>query len=275
MTTANQPSGFVLFLRGLLRLILVLLLGLLIGAGLYFAGMYVYQQAVLPSYNNSVELQRMKIQIDNKISQQQEDNTELENRINSLEITIGEQADLIDELNTALEENHTQFAALQDDQAAAIARLDTFDKALTELYKEQSNLSENAEKLTEIVNAEPEEDPLEALNPLQLEIKLLKTMQQINRARLFLFQDNYGLAKTEIELAQVFLAEMKPYAAADQEDTILLWEARLDLIATHLPDQPDLAEEDIEILWGLMAEGFTLDTAGDTETAEATPTPKP
>lgn len=129
------------------------------------------------------------------------------------------------------------------------------------------------------------------VKPLQQEVAIFKILLQINRSRLFLVQDNLGLAEQELLIAdEMFesLSEISP----ENEEEIASWNARLNLAINHLPNNPVLANDDLEILWTMMSNGFTeadeltesesLDETDVEETVSATetnssltPTPTP
>lgn len=277
MTTQSQPSGFIIFLKGLFKLLLAILLGLIIGAAFYVAGSYVYQQAVLPSQDNARVVADLQTRYTEENSLLKEKNQQLEERITQLEINQTDQANQLDELQTLLTQSQTDYETVLDDQETFLDQFDRLEKTIKTLTKEQNQLAQDFESLHEQVLA-ADEDPQEVLKPLYLELKLLKTMQQINRSRLFILQANYGMAKQEVDLAMQFLGEMTPFASPEQQDDILLWQSRLELISSYLPTQPALANEDMEILWQRMAEGFAQPEAAtdstsvlDEDTAE-TPT---
>ncbi len=256
MTTQSQPSGFLTFLKGLFKLILAILLGLIIGAALYMAGSYVYQQAVLPSQNNTLAMENLQNRYTEEGSLLKEKNQQLEERLTQLEIKQADQANLIDELQTQLSQTQSDYQTVLDEKESVLDDLDRLEKSIKSLTVEQKQLAQAFGGLNEQLLAE-DEDPQQFLQPLYLELKLLKTMQQINRSRLFILQNNYGMAKQEIELALQFMGEMTPFASLEQQDDILLWQTRLELISSYLPNQPALANEDMEILWQRMAEGFS------------------
>jgi uncharacterized coiled-coil protein SlyX len=276
MTTQSQPSGFVIFLKGLFKLLLAILLGLIIGAALYMAGSYVYEQAVLPTQDNARVVANMQTQYAEENKLLKEKNQQLENRISQLEINQTEQANQLDELQTLLAQSQTDYETVLSNKESFLDEFDRLEKTINTLTEEQNQLAKDFEALTELTE-QVDEDPQEMIKPLQLELKLLKSMQQINRSRLFILQANYGIAKQEIELAMQFVSEMIPYATQEQQDNILLWQTRLELIASYLPDQPALANEDLEILWQRMAEGFAQTENTDDSTsvmdAESTETP--
>ena len=281
-TQSSQPSGFVVFLKGLFKLILAILLGLIIGAAFYVAGSYVYQQAVLPTQNNARVVANMQNQYTEENKLQKEKIQQLESRISQLEIKQTDQTNQLDELQTLLTQSQSDFESVLSNKETFLDEFDRLEKTLNTLTKEQNQLALDVEALTEQTQA-ADEDPREMLKPLYLELKLLKTMQQINRSRLFILQSNFGIAKQEIELAMQFMGEMMPFASPEQQDNILLWQTRLEMIGSYLPNQPALANEDMEILWQRMAEGFaqpegTTDSTSvmdedNTETPTPTPTP--
>lgn len=287
MSNQNQQSGFLTFLTGLFKLIIAILFGLLIGGALYIVGSYVYQQAIVPSQNNAVALQTIQDISSEQWQQLKEKNSQLEERINTLEISQTDQTNQIDELQTALTQNQTNLETLLEDQDDLQEQVTDIEETLSQISKDQKTLKEDQKTLEQqLVETDQNEDQADALKPIQIELKLLKVMQQLNRSRLLLYQNNYGLAAEELALANQALEEMKTLTNEEQLDSVLLWQARLELIDSHLPEQPDLADEDLEILWQLMTEGFPQETpVEDTsveegqslqeETAQGTATPTP
>lgn len=286
MTDQSRPSGFVVFIKGLFKLVLAILLGLIIGGAFYLAGNYIYLQAIIPSQNNTIAVKNLKTRYEVQIDQLTGQNADLEERISALEVKLTEQANILDEQRVLLQKNQDEVAELINHQELVLAQMEDFETSLDQLADQQEDLNAENEILSELLAEE--EDPALYLYPLQMEVKLLKTMQQLNRSRLFLLQSNYGLAEQELGLALVYLNEMKDIATEKQLNSILLWEARLELIGSHLPEQPALANEDMEILWQLMANGFPEDVQAETaaedvsstettagDSPEATSTPEP
>jgi hypothetical protein len=92
---------------------------------------------------------------------------------------------------------------------------------------------------------------------LELQAGLLKSMELLSRARLFLYQSNFGLAKQDIQSARDLLANLlnSPGAASiAQAGNINLAELvqRLDLALARLPEFPVAASDDLDIAWQLL-----------------------
>ena len=91
---------------------------------------------------------------------------------------------------------------------------------------------------------------------LQRQINLLKSMELLSRARLFMYQSNFGLAEQDIQIARDLLATIRPEAPqplADELDAVLL---RLDMTLSNLPSFPVAASDDLDISWQILLSGL-------------------
>lgn len=81
---------------------------------------------------------------------------------------------------------------------------------------------------------------------------LLRSMKLLSRARLFLFQSNFGLAEQDVQIARDLLSEI----AADypETDAALMNEVifRLDRTLDQLPEWPVTAADDLDIAWSVL-----------------------
>lgn len=289
MTDQNpKPSAIVRFLKVLLRLILTLLFGIILGAALYFGFQFVYQELVIPTQQNAADLQNMNARINQQWDLLQEKNKELEDRLSEMESDQESTTDQISELITDIEQISADLDAYQLQQEDLTTQIEKIDQSIIDLMDQNKDLNaKNEDLIASIEDMEVEKK----LQPVYQELQLFKVLLQVNRTRLFLVQDNYGLAKQELELASELLNSLLLSATELQENEILLWNSRLNLAIGHLPDNPILANDDLEILWSMMANGFTSpddiealenteendlnSTSQSSDTATATPTPKP
>lgn len=250
----SKPSAIVRFLRGLLRLVLVLLIGILIGTGLYFGFLFVYQQLVIPTQQNAIEIQNLNTRVNQNWEILTERNTDLDLRVSVLEGDLEKKAIQISELSTEIEQNAADLDAFQIKFGDMNEQLDKYDKLILNLIKQDEIFVVNDEEFQKSL------DNLQIdrkLQPVYQDITLFKVLLQINRSRLYLLQDNYGIAKDELILAKELLNSLLSTASPDQEEIISLWDARLNLAISHLPTNPILANDDLDILWKMMANGFT------------------
>lgn len=255
MTTLDDhPSGFVIFLRGLLRLILVLLIGTIIGGLLYFLGIYFYQRAVIPTQQNTMSLNNLNTRVENQWDLLNNNSAAQEKRISEIENQLQISSNKFDEIELNLTDLTDELSLIKSQQSELIDRLDQADKTISTFEKQQASIIKDQEALQTSLESQDNE---QFLKPLMLEIQSIKVLQHINRGRLFLIQNNYGLAKTDLQQGRYILSTMLENATKEQQDMILLWSARLDLAISHLPDNPVLAGEDLEIIWSMMSNGFS------------------
>lgn len=284
----TKPSFFIRFLKVLFRLILTLLFGIILGAALYFGFQFVYTELVIPTQQNTTNLQNLNSRVNQQWDLLQEKNKELEDRLSEIESDQDTTIDQISELITDIEQISADLNAYQMQQEDLTTQIEKIDQSIVDLMDQNKDLNAlNKDLIASVEDLEVEKK----LQPVYQDLQLFKILLQVNRSRLFLIQDNYGLAKQELELANELLNALLLSATEEQENEILLWDARLNLSLSHLPDNPILANDDLEILWSMMANGFTnpddiegLDntvendsnsTSQPSETATATPTPKP
>jgi hypothetical protein len=104
---------------------------------------------------------------------------------------------------------------------------------------------------------------------LQRQIDLLKSMELLSRACLFIYQSNFGLAEQDVQIARDLLAMVQPNApeslAADLNAVVL----RLDMTLSNLPAFPVAASDDLDIAWQILLSGLPQPTP----TLSETPTP--
>lgn len=258
MTEQNsKPSIFVRFFKVLLRLILTLLFGIIVGVALYFGFQFVYQELVIPTQQNTTSYQNLNTRIDQQWELLQEKNKELENRLSEMESDQENTTDQISELISDIEQISADLDAYQIQQEDLASQIKKIDQSIVDLMDQDKDLTaQNKDLIASIENLEVEKK----LQPIYQDLQVFKVLLQVNRSRLFLVQNNYGLAKQELELANELLNALLLSATEEQENEILLWDARLNLAISHLPDNPILANDDLEILWTMMSEGFTENT---------------
>ncbi len=184
-------------------------------------------------------------------------------------------ADNTAELNTIdgrLEDTRTQLAELQAQVDAAIAaqgglpeRLTAAESALTELSESVDELTTSTRAIDRLVAGHT--DRLDALEVAQStlteqvdasdtetvrQIALLRSMELLSRARLFLYQSNFGLAEQDVQAARNLLADLQ--ADYPEADTALMAEVifRLDRTLDQLPARPVVAADDLDIAWAVL-----------------------
>lgn len=266
-TEKSKPSGFVRFLQVLLRLILIILIGILIGAGLYFGFKYVYNQVVTPIQQNQAEIQSLNARVNQQWDLLNEKNIDLEERLTQIENDQDLLNNQVSEILTKIDQNEADLEAFDLKFNDLVEKTDNLERGIQDLAKQDEEFQNlNEEIQTSLENMDVDNK----VKPLQQEVAIFKILLQINRSRLFLVQDNLGLAEQELLIAdEMFesLSEISP----ENEEEIASWNARLNLAINHLPNNPVLANDDLEILWTMMSNGFTeADELAESESLDET-----
>ena len=76
----------------------------------------------------------------------------------------------------------------------------------------------------------------------------------LSRARLFLYQANYGLAIGDLTMARTKLERIDPAVGGIAAETRDAAVARISLALASLPDRPVLAADDLDIAWQLLVD---------------------
>lgn len=240
-----SESGFWRFLKGLffflLRLIVILLLLTVLAISIAYLAPLVYDRYVRPVEMNAAQVAALE-------TQQAQNATQiagLQARLATAEAGQAKQAETIAGLNGRAQTSEAGIA----DHTRQLAALNEMQTAL---------LKTNETSLAKMNN----------------QIELLKAVEMLARARLFLYQSNFGLARQDAQSASMILTNLQQ--AAPEASTPELKEAlfRLDLVLKNLPDFPVPASDDLDLAWQVLAEGMPTQTPV-TPTESATPAPVP
>jgi cell division protein FtsB len=151
---------------------------------------------------------------------------------------IGQLENEIAALQTQLDEVNTRIGAVEttiEAQTASIAKLEEMQAAIEQEVSKQNN---------------------SVLVTLRREIMLTRSIETIARARLFLSQSNFGLARDDVKAARDILAELMVDAPAYQTDAFNQIIMRLDFALSNLPAFPVIAVDDVDIAWQLLMMGL-------------------
>lgn len=258
-------SAFVGFVRFLARLVLVVLILGAIAAALYFAVPYLYRQYVQPLHDLQTRVDALEQQsasraeqVNRQLLALQDDLTRLHEQQQALNQQLGKQQDALDGLQSRLEAVEKQTDALS-------TQLDALGKRVDAVSDDAAAAQATAEALQTAW-----QDWEGRLTEMQANLAVLRVMESLTRTRLLIGQGNYGLARDELLGAQATLrwlqqtASTEAYAqAADQ----------VSLAADALPSAPEVALQDLEAAWRLLAETLPQVTATPETTSAGTPTP--
>ncbi len=258
-TTTNTTFGerlglaFLHLLRVFVRLLVLLIVVGGIAALVYYGTPWLYQNYILPVESNTA-------------------------RVQSLETRITDENLLLNNQFSQLQERLIALESLQTDNAQAIAdlqgRLDQAEKTLaahTATLRTLDEIQANLEVLNETVAGHELEltGGEGALADLNRQIRLVRAMELLTRARMFLFQSNFGLARQDVQAARDTLSDLESEVLEFQVAPLQNILARLDLALANLPDFPVIARDDVDIAWQLLLQGLPANPPED----GAVPTP--
>ena len=171
--------------------------------------------------------------------------TELENEVTNLQAQLTEINNQLTEINNHIDTVEQSLEA----QTASLKKLEAIQTTL------ETQLQDNHDQ---------------ALLELKHEVMLTRTLDMLARARLYLAQSNFGLAKEDVQSAHDLLAELN---SGSNDEVLTQAITRLDQALSNLPDFPVVAAGDLEIAWQILITGKTVATATPEPTATNAPTP--
>lgn len=219
------------FFRFLFRLILLLILLTLLSLGLYFALPLFYDTFVRPVEQNTTQVRELQ----SRQEQTEQELADLQTKLGTLETVQNQHDQSLTEMDQRLVDVEGEITARTESLAA-------LEQLQSELETQNQEISEE----------------------LEHQIQLLKSMELLSRARLSLYQSNFGLARQDVQVARDLLAGMP---SDDELDEVV---SRLDMTLENLPNFPVAASDDLDIAWQILLAGLPEETPTVT-----TPTPSP
>jgi hypothetical protein len=308
-TTPQQPSGWTRFWRFLVRLLLVVVIGIIIGVALYWTVPALYRQFILPVQEHQLRLDSLEAKHTMYVQQTNEKLTNLQTRLQSLETqqdadkaNIATLNDRLDDVEAALA---TQQAHLDADLTSQQSLADEFTAFKSELSDFQVQAQDDLDALQEAektiqaslkeisTNQIQFEENLQILETqvsdlslivyqeddrwtvVQMDIEMVKVMELLTRARAYLVQNNLTLAQASIEAGRSLLIQVQLEAPEYQPEIITEIITQLDEALVALPRFPVRAADHLETAWQLILEGLpsSLPESNPTSTPTATPSP--
>ena len=121
------------------------------------------------------------------------------------------------------------------------------------------------------LETEIKENNNKTLLALKHEIMTTRALDMLARARLYLAQSNFGLAKEDVQSSRDLLNELQTESKDEVLAQVL---TRLDLALGNLPTFPVVASGDLEIAWQILITGKTIATQTPEPTSTGTITPE-
>jgi hypothetical protein len=232
------------FFAFLLRLVTLVILLSLLSLALYVTLPWLYQKFITPVEQNTAQVRELQ-------SKQQQTEQQL--------------ADLQTKMQT--------FETAQNGHDGTLTKLDERMGDIEMEIEARTQSLAALEKMQSKLQAQNESNSAE----LQRQVNLLKAMELLSRARLSMYESNFGLARQDVQIARDLLAALEPDAsdslAKDLEEVL----RRLDLTLSNLPDFPVAASDDLDIAWQVLLSGLpeAQPTVAVTTTPASTPSVTP
>ncbi len=307
MTEQRDPSGSPFLrvvgaiLRFLIRLVFVLVIGALIGLGLFYGVPWAYRRLVWPVQENSARIAILEEQVAKNSENIYDNHRALQDRVVDLEAEVFElqerAAAQVEDQEALMEESQQlteRITALEDElEAQQQAQQQAIEQTQSDLSATASDLEEEMEGIQKQLEEtqqelsqqlETSEESLndmegrldEAVAALRARLSLLQTAQGLLKVRLLLVEDNPGAARDTLALAVAHLAQASEQLPSQAEALNDLRERMLavdDLIA----ERSFRAHPSLEALWADVMGLVTPLTAQPaiTETLRTSPLPTP
>jgi hypothetical protein len=159
-----------------------------------------------------------------------------------------------------LDKNTTEIRNLKQEIASLQSQLDEMNTRVgaVEISVESHTASlEKLEAMQAALEGELQANNGEALLALKHEVMMTRALDMLARARLYLAQSNFGLAREDVESARNLLATLQVDTDDEALSEVL---SRLDLALGNLPAFPVIASADLEIAWQLLMADSQLNT---------------
>jgi len=288
-TTGQSGSPFFRavggFFKVLLRLIAVIVIGGLVGLGLYYGVPWVYGNLVRPVQQNTVSIISLEQRFDQEQDRLQDENLELQERVADMEAAMTQLREDVSVSSQELADLQAQVQTLDGRLADAEKALGEQEGALAALQQDLEDASADTAADYALLQ--------DATLVLKEQMALTQVAQDLLKVRLMLLEDNTRAAQDALALAvehldravagspdlEVPLADVRERMVALDAliaarsfrvapDLEALWADVMDLV---LPPVALEAESVVEV----AEEAVTEETVTPTPTPVVTPTPTP
>lgn len=250
-TETKQPSFWkrlgwasARFLTVLLRLILVVIVAILIGVGVYYGVPWVYWQLVIPVQESAARIEILQRDLETTRADWNADLTEQGQRISALESGLAAQRERIAALETDIERMDEVVTA----QGETLNELQT---ALDGTEETTGQLGDDVEILYGELDTLRIEmaDPNRVTAAFERRLVLLQVWGEILKARLHLLEDNTGNARQALALARANLERVIVLSPEPEAEALIAIQERLDAADTAIEERPFVAINELEIIW--------------------------
>ena len=220
----------------ILRFLLILVVITAIAAVIYFSVPYLYEKFIIPVETNTARLSEVENKAAADVEQLASQISALQIRLSDLETRQTESAQALAEMQGQVEVIKSAVDA-QSDTLKKMESLQASLDALSAVSAEQGALQAGYDS---------------ALADLQRQVSLSRSIEILSRARLYLSQSNFGLARADVRTARDLLSSLQlgmPSEKLTSLQGVIFW---LDLALENLPTFPVVAVDEVDIAWQLL-----------------------
>lgn len=282
----NQTSFLGRVLRFFGCLILIILFVAVLGTAGYFGAPLLYRQYIQPLQEHTLRLDELETRLEQNEQLVFERSEDLASRITKLEVqldnneeartviesnintlieqvaSLTEEIGQLEALQTSVDESKAEQEAIREDLTSTDASLSELETNVSAIDSDLDKLTTTVEDLNEQVVAFGEivKDQDDKLQQMAVEIQMLKAMELLTRARMFLVQGNITLAGADILQARDLLFDLSSLTPEYQQETLLEIVTRLDDVLEVMSRSPIAAADRLEAAWQLLVEGLPSET---------------
>jgi SMC interacting uncharacterized protein involved in chromosome segregation len=243
----EEPSLIMRVIRWVFRMLAVVLLGIALGAGIYYGVRRIYRDTIEPLQTLDQRMMEMEATVSELNAALRDERNSTARQISELQGRIAAQAEDIASLSAQTSRIEIQIEG-QGEALEAVAELRA---GLEQAKKELDSTGEQLQELQATVDAG--ELPAEQV---RANLQLMRVMNLMTRARLWIEQDNFGLASEDIRAALELIQPLAADEISDDESPSQLQQIadQLTLALDAVRTDPVLTEEELEIAWKLLLE---------------------
>ena len=244
----TEPGVMSRVVRVFFRILVAVVVGLALGAGLYVGAVRLYREAIEPIQGYEARIGDLERSLDLMRTELEADSSEITTRQVEIEGRLAEQNEAIASVEALV------ISAQMDlrEQRKILSTVEDLSETLDDLSLALGTISLRVEHIEEEIAT----GDLPAQR-VQRTAVYLRAMTLLTRASIELDRDNLGFAKEQIEAARAALNELvlaDMLSEVEDGDGGLLTSIleRLDLVLQDLRSQPAAAADELEAVWKLF-----------------------
>lgn len=244
----TEPGVMSRVVRVFFRILVAVVVGLALGAGLYVGAVRLYREAIEPIQGYEARIGDLERSLDLMRTELEADSSEITGRQVEIEGRLAEQNEAIASVEALV------ISAQMDlrEQRKILSTVEDLSETLDDLSLALGTISLRVEHIEEEIAT----GDLPAQR-VQRTAVYLRAMTLLTRASIELDRDNLGFAKEQIEAARAALNELvlaDMLSEVEDGDGGLLTSIleRLDLVLQDLRSQPAAAADELEAVWKLF-----------------------